>query len=357
MTAIEPPPASRLAPPLLSVRNLVKHFPLRDGSLRRAAGRVHAVDGISFDLAAGETLGLVGESGCGKSTAGKAILKLVEPTAGEICFEGTRIDGLSRHQMRPYRRQLQVVFQDPYSSLNPRRRVRDIIAEPLANFRIARGRALRQQVAELAVKVGLREDALDRYPHEFSGGQRQRIGIARALALQPRLIVCDEPVSALDVSVQAQVINLLGDLQQEFGLSYLFVAHDLAIVEHISHRIAVMYLGKIVEIGDTAALLRRPLHPYTEALLSAVTVPEPGLRRQRIILKGDVPSPVDPPSGCRFHTRCRYALARCSVVEPEMREVAPGHQVACHLHDIATPTSAPADIVVPAKARAPLVTG
>ncbi len=332
MTAIEPPPASRLAPPLLSVRNLVKHFPLRDGSLRRAAGRVHAVDGISFDLAAGETLGLVGESGCGKSTAGKAILKLVEPTAGEICFEGTRIDGLSRHQMRPYRRQLQVVFQDPYSSLNPRRRVRDIIAEPLANFRIARGRALRQQVAELAVKVGLREDALDRYPHEFSGGQRQRIGIARALALQPRLIVCDEPVSALDVSVQAQVVNLLEDLQERFGLAYLFIAHDLSVVEHISARVAVMYLGRIVETAPARDLYSAPLHPYTEALLSAVPVPDPTARRERIRLPGEVPSPADPPSGCPFHPRCPIRLLPlCAQEAPPLKEVAPGRRVACHL--------------------------
>ena len=332
--ALSAPPGAAAVAPLLSVKDLVKHFPVRKGLLQRTVGRVHAVDGISFDIGSGETLGLVGESGCGKSTAGKAILKLIEPTAGEIRINGVRIDGLSHHQMRPYRRQLQVVFQDPYSSLNPRLRVRDIIAEPLVNYGVSGGRELEDRVTDLALKVGLREDALDRFPHEFSGGQRQRIGIARALALNPRLIVCDEPVSALDVSVQAQVINLLGNLQQEFGLSYLFVAHDLAVVEHISHRIAVMYLGRIVEIAEKAALFSRPQHPYTEALLSAVPVPNPEVARKRIILKGDVPSPVNPPSGCRFHTRCPYAVARCSTDEPEMREVFPGHHVACHLREV-----------------------
>jgi oligopeptide/dipeptide ABC transporter ATP-binding protein len=325
--------------PLLSVRGLVKHFPVKRGLLQRTVGQVHAVDGVSFDIAPGETLGLVGESGCGKSTAGKAILKLIEPTGGEIRVNGERIDQLSRSEMRPYRRELQVVFQDPYSSLNPRLRIRDIIAEPLRNYGVAHGRALDVRVETLADKVGLRPEALHRYPHEFSGGQRQRIGIARALALNPGLIICDEPVSALDVSVQAQVINLLGDLQKEFGLSYLFIAHDIAVVEHISHRVAVMYLGKIVEIGDRADLFLRPQHPYTEALLSAVPEPDPGLEKKRIILRGDVPSPINPPSGCRFHTRCPYAFDRCSVEEPELQEISAAHYVACHLREPAAPSS------------------
>jgi len=333
------------AAPLLSVKGLVKHFPVKKGLLQRTVGQVHAVDGISFDIAERETLGLVGESGCGKSTAGKTILKLLDPTAGEIRIKGERIDRLSRREMRPYRRQLQVVFQDPYSSLNPRLKIRDVIGEPLINYGVSGGRALEERVGELALKVGLRAEALDRFPHEFSGGQRQRIGIARALALHPSLIICDEPVSALDVSVQAQVINLLGDLQREFGLSYLFVAHDLAVVEHISHRIAVMYLGKIVEIAQKTALFTRPQHPYTEALLSAVPVPDPEAAKKPIILKGDVPSPINPPSGCRFHTRCPYAFERCSREEPEMREVLPGHHVACHLREVQAPAFAEAAAV------------
>jgi oligopeptide/dipeptide ABC transporter ATP-binding protein len=335
--------------PLLSVRNLVKHFPVKKGLLQRTVGQVHAVDGISFDIAEGETLGLVGESGCGKSTAGKTILRLIEPTAGEIRVNGERIDQLSRHEMRPYRRELQVVFQDPYSSLNPRMRIRDVIGEPLRNYGVAEGKALDERVETLAGKVGLRPEALDRYPHEFSGGQRQRIGIARALALNPGLIICDEPVSALDVSVQAQVINLLGDLQKEFGLSYLFIAHDIAVVEHISHRIAVMYLGKIVEIAGRASLFARPQHPYTEALLSAVPVPDPDAAKKRIILRGDVPSPINPPSGCRFHTRCPYAFDRCSVEEPQLQEVLPGQFAACHLRD-SGPAAPTAVVPMPADA-------
>ncbi|HVY42575.1 MAG TPA: dipeptide ABC transporter ATP-binding protein [Hyphomicrobiaceae bacterium] len=317
---------------VLQVKDLTKHFVVRKGLFGTGA-RVHAVDGISFSIGESETLGLVGESGCGKSTAGKLILKLIEPTSGEIRLSGDRIDELSVNEMRKRRRALQVVFQDPYSSLNPRMRARDIVAEPLRNFESLLESEIDAKVAELFENVGLRRDQMRRFPHEFSGGQRQRLVIARALALRPKLIVCDEPVSALDVSVQAQVINLLIDLQKNFGLSYLFIAHDLAVVEHISHRVAVMYLGRIVELADKESLFASPQHPYTEALLSAVPVPDPTVTPKRIILQGDVPSPINPPPGCHFHTRCPYAFDRCKVERPLMREVKTGHFAACHLRD------------------------
>jgi len=323
---------------LLEVKNLTKHFPVRKGVFSRVSAQVHAVDDVTFSIAQGETLGLVGESGCGKSTTGKLILKLLEPTAGTVSWRGKRIDQLRAGEMRGLRRELQAVFQDPYSSLNPRMRAVDIVAEPIRNFESASRGELRERVGSLLDRVGLRRDQMVKYPYEFSGGQRQRLGIARALAPRPRLIVCDEPVSALDVSVQAQVINLLMDLQSELGISYLFIAHDLAVVEHISHRVAVMYLGKIVELTDKRSLFAYPQHPYTEALLAAVPVPDPKVRRKRVILSGDVPSSVDPPSGCRFRTRCPYAFERCSIEEPPMKEVRPGHWAACHLRESAIPT-------------------
>lgn len=316
---------------IIEVRNLSKRFPLRRGLLGGEGKFVHAVDDVSFTLEAGKTLGIVGESGCGKSTTARMIVRLAEPSSGSILFKGVNITALSPREMRRYRRSIQFVFQDPYSSLNPRMNAGAIVGEPLQNFGVARGHQLRQRIEDLFARVGLRRDQIDRYPHEFSGGQRQRLGIARALALSPDVIVADEPVSALDVSVQAQVINLMIDLQEEFRLAYVFIAHDLAVVQHISHRVAVMYLGKIVEIADTDLLFAWPQHPYTEALLDAVPVPDPAQRREAQVLAGEIPSPVNPPSGCRFRTRCPLAFSRCSAEEPVMREVQPNHWVACHL--------------------------
>ncbi len=326
---------------LLDVRDLKKHFPLRGGLLGGVTGQVYAVDGVSFSIQKGETLSLVGESGCGKSTVGKTILRLFSPTAGEVWLDGERIDQLGAAQLRPLRQRMQVVFQDPFSSLNPRMRVRDIIAEPLRNFGLAQGSALVDKVAALMDTVRLPRDAMHRLPHEFSGGQRQRICIARALAPGADLIICDEAVSALDVSVKAQIVNLLSDLQDELGLALLFISHDLAIVEHLTHRVAVMYLGKIVEIASRAALFARPAHPYTRALLSAVPVPDPLARRDRIILTGDVPSPINPPSGCRFHTRCPYVFDRCRAEEPVLRLRTEGQMAACHLDELPAVRSVP----------------
>ncbi len=318
--------------PILEVQDLVKHFPIWKGILRRRqAGAVHAVDGVSFTVRPGETLGLVGESGCGKSTMARTVIRLHEPTSGSVRFEGEDLLALRGGALRRRRRRIQMIFQDPYASLNPRMRVGQVLKEPLREHGLATG-DLDRKVKELMARVGLNPDFIDRFPHEFSGGQRQRIGIARALVLEPSLIICDEPISALDVSVQAQIINLLEDLQKDLGLAYLFVAHDLSMIRHISHRVAVMYLGGMVELGGRGDVYARPLHPYTQALLSVVPVPNPRSERlrKRILLTGELPSAIDPPVGCRFHTRCRYAEERCRNVRPELREITPGHSAACH---------------------------
>jgi oligopeptide/dipeptide ABC transporter ATP-binding protein len=329
--AVDPVRSGANKPAVLEVTDLKKHFPVRKGLLARQVGSVYAVDGVSFSIPDGETLGLVGESGCGKSTVGRTVLRLLEPTSGTIRISGKDITHIPKDELRAYRRQMQIIFQDPFSSLNPRKSAGRIVGEPLEIHGIAKGKEGDDMVAALFERVGLRAQQMQAYPHEFSGGQRQRIGIARALALNPKLIIGDEPVSALDVSIQAQVINLLMDLQEEFQLSYLFIAHDLAVVEHISHYIAVMYLGRIVEYTDKYTLFRNPQHPYTEALLSAVPIPDPTVKRKKLILQGDVPSPITPPSGCHFHTRCPYAEERCRQESPELREIQPGHVVACHL--------------------------
>ncbi len=324
---VEPAPAGG---PLLEVEGLTKHFPVRSGFFGRSRGALRAVDGVSLSLAPGETLGLVGESGSGKTTLGRLILRLIEPTAGSVRFGGEDVLALDRKGLRAKRREMQIIFQDPYASLNPRMQVGDIVGEALVIHRIASGRERRERVVELLRTVGLGPEALNRYAHEFSGGQRQRIGIARALAVLPRFIVADEPVSALDVSIQAQILNLLLDLQERFGLTYLFISHDLRVVEHVSDRVAVMYLGRIVELAPRESLYKRPLHPYTQALLSAIPLPDPRRRKRRIILEGDVPSPIHPPPGCAFHTRCPYAQARCREETPVWREILPAQFAACH---------------------------
>ena len=314
---------------LIRVKNLVKYFPMRGGVLQRTVSWVQAVDDVSFTVKRGETVGLVGESGCGKTTVGRTMLRLLDPTSGQVTFDGTDVFSLRGSKLKAMRRNMQIIFQDPYSSLDPRMPVGESIAEGLKIHRIGTPQERRDLVVSTLRKVGLEEYHSRRYPHEFSGGQRQRIGIARALALQPKFIVCDEPVSALDVSIQSQVLNILKDLQREFGLTYLFIAHNLSVVEHISDRVAVMYLGKIVEMTSREELFRNPLHPYTQALMSAIPIPDPHLRRQRILLAGDVPSPLNPPSGCRFHPRCPVAIDHCAVQEPAFREVSPSHWAAC----------------------------
>ncbi|MCC7345901.1 MAG: dipeptide ABC transporter ATP-binding protein [Variibacter sp.] len=336
---LEPPRSAHQEPaeragagaPVLAVHDLKKHFPIRKGLLQRPAGHVFAVDGVSFTISRGETLGLVGESGCGKSTVGRAVLRLIEPTAGRIVLGATDITHLGKRALRPHRQHMQIIFQDPFSSLDPRMAAGSIVEEPLRVQGVASRGERRARVAQLFERVGLRAAQMDNFPHQFSGGQRQRLGIARALALDPQLIVGDEPVSALDVSIQAQVLNLMMDLQRERGLAYLFISHNLAVVEHISHRIAVMYLGRIVEHTDKRTLFTAPLHPYTESLLAAVPVPDPRVKRAKRTLQGDVPSPVRPPPGCHFHTRCPYAFDRCKVDVPALREAKPGQWVACHL--------------------------
>ncbi len=319
--------------PLLQVLNLKKHYPIHGGLFRRQVGSIQAVNDFSLTMRRGETVGLVGESGCGKSTTGRAIMRLIEPTAGTILFEGQDITRIKGEGLRQIRKHMQMVFQDPFSSLNPKMMVGHLVSEPIRNFESHTGKELEERIAELLVKVGLSEDSYYKFPHEFSGGQRQRISIARTLALQPKLVVADEPVSALDVSIQSQVLNLLQDIQAEFGLSYLFIAHDLSVVKHISDRIGVMYLGRLVEITDKKSLYKRPLHPYTQALLSAVPIPDPNGKRERIVLQGDVPSPANPPSGCAFHPRCRHAVAACREEQPTLKQVAPQHEVACHLYE------------------------
>ncbi|MEI7761937.1 MAG: dipeptide ABC transporter ATP-binding protein [Comamonadaceae bacterium] len=318
--------------PLLKVNKLVKHFPITGGVLGRVVDKVHAVDGVSFELDAGQTLGVVGESGCGKSTTGRCILRLIEPTSGEVWFEGKNVTAMGKTELRGMAHDMQIIFQDPYASLNPRMTVGAIVGEALIIHKLTKtDREYQDRIVELLETVGLSADQMRRYPHEFSGGQRQRIGIARALAVSPKLVVCDEAVSALDVSIQAQVINLLEDLQDKFNLTYLFIAHDLSVVEHISDRVAVMYLGRIVEIASARDLYTTPLHPYTEALLSAMPVPDPQLKRKRIMLQGDVPSPIKPPPGCHFHTRCPLARKECSIESPTLKQGSDGHWVACHL--------------------------
>ena len=317
---------------LITVKNLTKYFPIKKGVFRRTVGWVKAVDNVSFNVYDGEILGLVGESGCGKSTTALAMLRLVEPTSGEVMFKGKNIAKISKKQMRRYRKDLQIIFQDPYSSLDPRMRIKNIVAEGIVTHKLYDSKTRVEKVRELLEKVGIPANCMDRFPHEFSGGQRQRIGIARALALNPQIIVCDEPVSALDVSIRSQIINLFKELQQEFKLTYIFIAHDLSVIKYISDRVAVMYLGKIVEIAPKKVFFDNTLHPYAQALVSAVPVPNPDFKRKRILLEGDVPSPADPPSGCRFHPRCPKVMEICSQVEPELKEVEKEHFVACHLY-------------------------